>query len=139
MTIQKYRFEERLDFHVDVPEKLLQCGLPKLSLQPLVENAINYGLEQMIDVCTIKVHAYTENAFLYVTVEDSGPGMEKLFVKQLLSGQVQTKGSGLGLKNIEERIKLLYGEEYGIAVESEPGEGTKVTLILPYEMRDSYV
>ncbi|WP_161601351.1 sensor histidine kinase [Paenibacillus luteus] len=139
VTIQKYRFEERLDFQVDVAEKLLYCSIPKLSLQPLVENAINYGLEQMIDTCSIKIHAYTEDELLYVSVEDNGPGMDKAFVAQLLSGQVKTKGSGLGLKNIEERIKLLYGESYGLTVESEPNEGTKVIMILPFEMRDSIV
>jgi two-component system sensor histidine kinase YesM len=65
--------------------------------------------------------------------------MEEQFVAKLLSGEVKTKGSGLGLKNIEERIKLLYGEAYGLSVESEPNGGTKVTMMLPYEMRDSDV
>lgn len=139
VTIQKYRFEERLDFHIDVPEKLLYCSIPKLSLQPLVENAINYGLEQMIDTCKISIHAFVEEKLLYISVEDNGPGMEETFVAQLLSGEVKTKGSGLGLKNIEERIKLLYGEAYGLSVESEPSGGTKVTLMLPYEMRDIHV
>ncbi|WP_419873597.1 sensor histidine kinase [Candidatus Pristimantibacillus sp. PTI5] len=139
VTIQKYRFEERLDFNVDVPDKLLHCSIPKLSLQPLVENAINYGLEQMIDTCTINIHAYTEDDRLFVAVEDNGPGMEEQFVAQLLSGQVKTKGSGLGLKNIEDRIKLLYGDAYGLQVESEPNGGTRVMLMLPYEMRDSHV
>lgn len=139
VTIQKYRFEERLDFHVDVPDKLLYCSIPKLSLQPLVENAVNYGLEQMIDTCTIRIHAYVSEALLFISVEDNGPGMEEQFVAKLLSGEVKTKGSGLGLKNIEERIKLLYGEAYGLMVESEPNGGTKVTMMLPYEMRDSNV
>lgn len=139
VTIQKYRFEERLDFHVDVPEKLLFCTIPKLSLQPLVENAVNYGLEQMIGTCTIRIHAYVENALLFISVEDNGPGMEEQFVAQLLNGEVKTKGSGLGLKNIEDRVKLLYGETYGLRVESEPNGGTKVTMMLPYEMRDSDV
>ncbi|WP_054024654.1 sensor histidine kinase [Bacillus sp. FJAT-28004] len=139
VTIQKYRFEERLDFHIDVPDKLLNCSIPKLSLQPLVENAINYGLEQMIDTCKIKIHAYVENELWFISVEDNGPGMEEQFVMKLLSGQVQTKGSGLGLKNIEDRIKLLYGESYGLMVESRPSGGTSVKLMLPYEMRDSDV
>ncbi|WP_138751153.1 sensor histidine kinase [Paenibacillus sinopodophylli] len=139
VTIQKYRFEERLDFHVDVPEKLMYCSIPKLSLQPLVENAINYGLEQMIDTCMIKIGAYTKDNWLFITVADNGPGMEQSFVAQLLSGQVKTKGSGLGLKNIEDRIKLLYGEAYGLSVESDPNGGTCVKLMLPYEMRDSHV
>jgi two-component system sensor histidine kinase YesM len=136
ITIQKYRFEERLDFHVAVPEPLLYCGLPKLSLQPLVENAINYGLEQMIDTCVIRIEAYAEDDMAFITVEDNGPGMEEDFVDKLLNGQIQPKGSGLGLKNIEERIKLLYGDAFGLSVESKPNVGTKVTLMLPFEMRE---
>ena len=80
-----------------------------------------------------------ENELLFIAVEDNGPGMEEQFVAQLLSGQVKPKGSGLGLKNIEDRIKLLYGDAYGLKVESELNRGTKVTLMLPYEMRDSDV
>lgn len=139
VTIQKFRFDERLDFQLDVPDKVLYCSIPKLSLQPLVENAINYGLEQMIDTCTIKIHSYIKDDLLFVSVEDNGPGMEQQMVVQLLNGEVKTKGSGLGLKNIEDRIKLLYGETYGLMVESEPNKGTKVTLMLPYEMRDIHV
>ncbi len=136
ITIQKYRFEERLDFHAEVPEALLHIGMPKLSLQPLVENAINYGLEQMIDTCVIRVEAYVEGDMAFVSVTDNGMGMEEEFVQQLLSGQIKPKGSGLGLKNIEDRIKLLYGDAYGLTVTSKPNEGTKVTLMLPNETRD---
>lgn len=136
VTIQKYRFEERLDFHIDVPERLLHGSIPKLSLQPIVENAVNYGLEQMIDTCSIRIHAYDENDKLYISVTDNGPGMEEQLVAKLLSGEVKTKGSGLGLKNIVDRIKLLYGDAYGIHIESIVNGGTKVTLMLPYEMRD---
>ncbi|MDQ0058022.1 sensor histidine kinase [Paenibacillus harenae] len=136
ITIQKYRFEERLDFHIDVPERLLHGSIPKLSLQPIVENAVNYGLEQMIDTCSIRIQAFDENDKLFISVTDNGPGMEEQLVAKLLSGEVKTKGSGLGLKNIEDRIKLLYGDAYGIHVESKVNGGTKVTLMLPYELRD---
>ncbi|MDQ0111369.1 sensor histidine kinase [Paenibacillus harenae] len=139
ITIQKYRFEERLDFHIDVPERLLHGSIPKLSLQPIVENAVNYGLEQMIDTCSIRIQAFDENDKLFISVTDNGPGMEEQLVAKLLSGEVKTKGSGLGLKNIEDRIKLLYGDAYGIHVESKVNGGTKVTLMLPYELRDSDV
>ncbi|MGO4539023.1 histidine kinase [Paenibacillus sp. 2TAB19] len=139
VTIQKFRFEERLDFDIDIPERLLHCTLPKLSLQPIVENAVNYGLEQMIDTCSIRIRAYEEDDNLYISVTDNGPGMEEQLVSKLFSGEVKTKGSGLGLKNIEDRIKLLYGDAYGIHVESKVNGGTTVTLRLPYEMRESDV
>lgn len=136
ITIQTFRFEERLDFKLNVPEELLSCGLPKLALQPLIENAIHYGLEEMIDSCTISIQAYTEEGYLYIVVRDNGPGMEQAYADKLLSGEVQTKGTGLGLRNIEERIKLLYGEEYGLHVSSQPNEGAAVSLKLPYERKD---
>ncbi|MFX3635245.1 MAG: sensor histidine kinase [Candidatus Pristimantibacillus sp.] len=136
ITIQGFRFEERLDFQMDVPEELLYCGIPKLSLQPLIENAVNYGLEQMIDTCYIKIRVERQEELLFITVEDNGPGMKQEYADQLLQGEVQTKSSGLGLRNIEERIKLLYGESYGMTVKSGINEGTIVSLKLPFEMRD---
>ncbi|QAY66039.1 cache domain-containing sensor histidine kinase [Paenibacillus protaetiae] len=139
ITIQRFRFEERLDFHIDVPSHLHYCSIPKLSVQPLVENAINYALEQMIEPCTIRLAAAVTANKLRISVEDNGPGMEKEFVNKLRQGIVKPKGTGLGLQNIEERIKILYGEEYGLEIESDPGQGTKVTLVLPYEVRDEHV
>jgi len=140
VTIQRFRFEERLDFVVDVSEKLLSQQIPKLSLQPLVENAVNYGLEQMIDTCSIRVRAYVEEEkVLLIEVSDNGPGMEAEFVERLLTGEVVKKGSGIGLKNIEDRIKLLYGDEYGLLVRSKLNGGTTVRLRLPYERRNGIV
>ncbi|MUT67335.1 histidine kinase [Paenibacillus sp. NEAU-GSW1] len=136
ITIQNFRFEERLDFHLEIPDELLYCGIPKLSLQPLIENAVNYGLEQMIDTCVIQVSAELQEDFLFISVQDNGPGMKQQYADQLLSGEAKTKGTGLGLKNIEERIKLLYGDAYGMTVVSAINAGTKVSLKLPYEMRD---
>jgi len=136
VTIQKFRFEERLNFIIDVPEELQYVKIPKLSLQPLVENAVNYGLEQMIDTCTIQIQAYGEQDCLFIDVIDNGPGMEQGLLPRLLSGEVKSKGSGLGLKNIDDRIKLLYGEAFGLAVESKINGGTIVRLRLPYERRD---
>lgn len=139
ITIQKIRFEERLNFHMDVPSELIHCQVPKLSLQPLVENAVNYGVEQMIDPCTIRVRAHIQDGDLIVTVEDDGPGMDQPFLEQWEQGLVKPKGSGLGMKNIDERIKLLFGETFGLTVQSDRFYGTKVSLRLPYEMRDEHV
>lgn len=139
VTIQKFRFEERLDFRIEIPSHLHYCSVPKLSLQPIVENAVNYALEQMIEPCIIKVGADVEGSRLLLWVEDNGPGMEKKFLESLRRGEVKPKGTGLGIKNIEERIKILYGDEYGLEIESAPGQGTKVTLALPYTVRDEHV
>ena len=121
---------------MEVPAELLDCLIPKLSLQPLVENAVNYGVEQMIEPCTIRVTARIEDEQLLIAVEDNGPGMEYVSMASLDNDEVKPRGSGLGLKNIEERIKLLFGESHGLRIESERHVGTSVTLHLPYEMRE---
>jgi len=136
LVIQKLRFEERLDFSTQIPSHLLNCSVPKLSIQPLVENAINYALEPMIEPCSIRISAAVFEDHLHISVEDNGPGMSEHYVGQLVKGEVEPKGTGLGLGNIKERIKLLYGDEYGVTINSVRGAGTKVTLILPYVVRD---
>ncbi|QYR19669.1 sensor histidine kinase [Paenibacillus sp. sptzw28] len=139
ITIQQYRFEERLDFQLDVPENLLDCPVPKLSLQPLVENAVNYGLEQMIDTCTIRIYASEHDGSMTITVGDNGPGMDENFLQLLRSGKVKPQGSGVGLRNIDERIKLLFGEDFGLTVDSGKDRGTRVSLSLPFERGDRFV
>jgi two-component system sensor histidine kinase YesM len=139
ITIQAIRFEERLDFVIDVPVDFSDCLVPKLSLQPIVENSINYGLEHMLETCTIQIIAKLEDTKLHVIVCDNGPGMDPEQLMKLRSGELKSRGSGLGLRNIDERIKLLFGEAYGLTVDSVPGEGTEVTLILPMKTEDDDV
>jgi len=139
LVIQKLRFEERLEYEVDVTASLRECMIPKLSVQPLVENAIHYGLEPMIEPCRIKIFAEMVDDQVHVTVEDNGAGMTAEYVEQLEKGDVQPKGTGLGIGNIKERINMLYGDQYGLSIKSKIGEGTSVTLILPYIVRDEDV
>lgn len=139
VTIQRFRFEERLDFQLDVQGDYLSTMVPKLSLQPLVENAVNYGVEQMLEPCRITIRAREEDGRLLIAVEDTGPGMDAGFLDRLKSGECKPNGSGVGMRNIDDRIKLLFGESYGLHVESERGAGTKVEMALPYERRDEHV
>jgi len=139
LIIQHYRFEERLNYSLQVPTHLLGCELPKLSVQPIIENAIHYALEPNIEPCTIIISAEVIDDRLLVSVSDNGPGMTETFLEQLSRGEVKPKGTGIGLSNIDDRIKMLYGDEYGINIESKSGQGTKVTLILPYIVRDEDV
>ncbi|MGG4033921.1 sensor histidine kinase [Paenibacillus cisolokensis] len=137
VTIQQIRFEERLDFRLDVPEALTDAQIPKLSIQPLVENAVHYGVEQMIGTCVIRVSARLDGSDVLVSVEDDGPGMDGSYLARLKAGEVKPKGSGLGIANIDERIRLLFGERYGLTVESERGSGTRVHLRFPYKKEGS--
>ncbi|WP_244499346.1 cache domain-containing sensor histidine kinase [Terribacillus halophilus] len=133
ITIQSYRFQERLRFHSDIPDHLLSCKVPKFSLQPLVENAIKYGVQEIVGVCTISIVAVQEGRNTIISVNDDGPGMEQEFIHKLSSGNYRPKGTGLGIRNIDNRLKILFGPAYGIRVISEPGAGTKVVLVIPFE------
>ncbi len=131
LTIQKFRFEERLAFSLEIPERYGNLPIPKLTLQPLLENAIQYALEPSIGVCTITIRSYETENSLNLTVEDDGPGMPADTLARLRSGTLQTNGKGIGLLNIDERIKISFGDGYGVQVESRPGYGTRVTVRIP--------
>lgn len=139
VTIQKYRFEERLDFTLLVDDKVKDCVVPKLILQPLVENAIHYAVEMMIESCQIRVSVFSEDDHLCLFVEDNGPGMDKQHLEQVRKGQMKTRGTGIGLRNIDSRIKFVFGSEYGLQIDSEVNKGTKISIVIPYQMRWDYV
>ena len=132
ILIQKYRFEERLDFHIDVHSELYNCYIPKLTIQPLVENAIHYALEPIMDACKISIYSILHPDSFELIVEDSGPGMDVNILEKLKRGEVKTRGQGVGLSNINERLKLTYGEEYGVTIQSIANEGTKVIIEVPF-------
>ncbi|MEK4350257.1 sensor histidine kinase [Paenibacillus sp. FSL R5-0744] len=132
VIIQKTRFDERLDFRMDFPEHLHDALIPKLTLQPLIENAIRYALEPNIEPCTISITVSEEEQGLDIRVSDNGPGMSAEFIKDLQQGRVKTRGEGIGLANIAERIQIVFGPEWGTVIESEPGQGTTIHVRIPY-------
>ena len=105
----------------------------KLVLQPILENAINYGVSGMEDHGEIIVRGRLKSGKVFLSVEDSGIGMTEEQVHLLLtdSSRVHKHGSGVGLVNVNNRIRLLFGKEYGVTVVSEPDEGTTVTICVP--------
>lgn len=132
ITIQKIRYEDRLDFKMEIDKEIYRCLVPKLILQPIVENSINYGLEKMIETCVITVSSILMRDCFVIKVSDNGPGMEEDMVAKLQRGEIKPGGSGIGLRNINERIKLLFGEKYGISISSKLKNGTTVSICLPY-------
>ena len=132
VDIQKIRYEERLDFRMEIDERFYQCLVPKMILQPIIENSINYGLEKMMQTCIITVNAIGMQDYFEIRFYDNGPGMEKDMVEKLQRGEIKPNGSGIGLQNICERIKLLFGEKYGITVDSEFKTGASICIRLPY-------
>lgn len=136
VAIQKIRFGERLHFMMDVEEEFMELSIPAFSIQPLVENSINYALERMIDRCQIMVAVTECDGDLYISVEDNGPGMEPDILEKLRLGTVKATGNGIGLGNLDKRLKNLYGPEYGIRVE-RPEEGG--ARILFHVRKEKYI
>ncbi|WP_438494111.1 histidine kinase [Paenibacillus sp. IHBB 3054] len=132
VTIQRTRFEERLDFRMDIPANLQDALIPKLTLQPLVENAIRYALEPNIEPCMITISVSCTSNGLDLRVADNGPGMTDQFIRDLQQGRIQTRGEGIGLANIKERVQLVFGGEWGTEIESQPGMGTVIHVLIPY-------
>jgi len=134
LMIQHMRFKNKFDYEFDIAEDVLELPSLKLMLQPLVENAIYHGMEFMDGDGLIMVKAWREENELYLSVADNGLGMTEDKVEMILTGKSSSgngRGSGIGVKNVNERIKLYFGEAYGLTIDSEPDEGTKVTIHLP--------
>lgn len=134
LMIQHMRFKNKFDYEFDVAEDVLELPSLKLMLQPLVENAIYHGMEFMDGDGLIVVKAWREENELYLSVADNGLGMTEDKVEMILTGKSASgngRGSGIGVKNVNERIKLYFGEAYGLTIDSEPDEGTTVIIHLP--------
>ncbi|MNV35278.1 Sensor histidine kinase YehU [compost metagenome] len=127
VEIQQKRFKNRFDFKADIEEEALVCMLPKITLQPLVENSIVHGIAEKPDgKGIISIRAVINNNRLVLTIEDDGIGIGN---KQ--DRKPETRGSGYGVKNIEKRLELYFGEQHCIRFESNPGEGTRVVIDVP--------
>lgn len=127
--LQKYRYKDRLDISVDVPEEFLALSIPPMAVQTLVENAVKYALETMEEPCRIRVRAERRGTLTALTVEDNGPGIDEA----ILSADAQESGAsgmGIGLKNLKQRLTLLLGEQANLRV-INTGGGTQVELLLP--------
>ena len=133
LAIQKYRYKNKFTSYFEVEPDIEQYKIIKLVIQPLIENAIYYGMEYMDGEGEIHIRAYTREQDLYLEVEDNGPGMPEEQVEHLLTGgeKARKKGSGIGLKNVNQRIQLYFGTQYGLEIESEPDEGTVVRIHIP--------
>lgn len=135
MNIQKYRYKERFVTEYDVSEEIYPFCTVKLILQPILENAIYYGVGNMDedDQPKIIVKGWKDDAEIYLSVTDNGMGMRHEDVENILKDNQKgpKHGSGVGLINVHTRIQLMFGSKYGLIVESEPDEGTTVTIHLP--------
>jgi two-component system sensor histidine kinase YesM len=140
LYIQKIRFRNRLDVSYDFPERTLQCKIPKMILQPIAENAIYHGIEPKVGTGHLRMEGGIQAGRLVICISDDGVGIERDKLEKIRAELRRGQGkremepgirSSIGLINANNRIKLSYGEDFGITVESEYGNGTKVTIILP--------
>ena len=134
MNIQKIRYKNKFTVEFQVEDAILSCCTVKLVIQPLLENAIYYGMESMDGDGEITVVGYRKGDDVYVEVRDNGLGMPDEMVDALLTenNRVRKHGSGVGLINVHNRIRLRFGEPYGLEIESCLDEGTTVRIHLPY-------
>ncbi len=138
MNIQKIRYKNTFQVNFDVPEELLSCCTVKLILQPLLENAIYYGVQGMDGDGEITVRGRRTGDDVYIEVEDNGLGIPEEILDVLLDRERRgeasscSHGNGVGLINVHTRIQLRFGADYGLRVESEPDEGTTVSIHLPF-------
>lgn len=134
MNIQKIRYKNIFSIDFKIDEDILNCCTVKLVVQPLLENAIYYGVECMDGDGEIEVVGYRKGIDIYIEVRDNGLGMPEEMVEALLTenNRVRKSGSGVGLINVHNRIRLRFGEPYGLEIDSRPDEGTTVRIHLPY-------
>ena len=134
LMIQQMRSKNKFTYTIDAAPEVLGYASLKLMLQPLVENAIYHGMEFKDGDGIIEIKAEQKEDGLWFTVLDNGLGMTEEQVENLLTDHAHVsskRGSGIGVKNVNERIRLYFGNEYGLFIESEPDEGTTIRIHLP--------
>lgn len=132
LVIQKMRYKDKLEYEIQVSPEVLKTKIPKLVLQPLVENAIYHGIKYKEGKGTVSVEGFQKEDEIILKIRDDGIGMdeeqlEKIFEKR----ETDTRKNGVGVLNVHERIQLYYGREYGLKFYSTPGEGTVVEIHVP--------
>jgi Putative regulator of cell autolysis len=140
VAIQQYRYPDRFVLRRNIDTQYLNCLIPKTIIQPLVENALFHGICPKEGQGTITVTITRIAEELILIVEDDGIGMAPELITKLLQGEKiyepETKLRPIGLANIRDRIRFIYGEKYGIAIESALNEGTKITVNVPFRTPD---
>lgn len=127
LEIARSRFGDRLDIAVNVDEAVMTALVPALSLQPLVENALNHGLFPKLGSCLLAIDAYTEEDTLVIAISDNGIGIPQPKLAQLTTGESE----GVGITNVNKRLISLFGPKYGLSITSDPPCGTEIRLHIP--------
>ena len=132
LTIQKMRYQDKLEYTVEVDPKVRHVMIVKLVLQPIVENAIYHGIKYKGSKGTLRIRAFAESEDVCIVIEDNGIGMDETALNIIFDEtQKIHKQNGVGVPNVQKRLKLYYGDKYGITYESKVGIGTRATIRIP--------
>jgi len=129
LLLERARFGDRLKVSLQIGPEVLSTVIPFLSLQPLVENAVRHGLEAKEGPGHITITARDDGEFAVLGIEDDGVGMDPEKLRQILAGH--TPGDHVGLRNVDSRLRQVYGDDHGLVIETAPGAGTLITMRIP--------
>lgn len=134
LSIQKFRYSNKFDVDIDVDESIMHCVVPKLIIQPIVENAIIHGIEDKVGKAHLTIKGWKEDNKIIFEIIDNGVGISEEQLDKICN-KVRQENMGndsIGLANVDKRIKLYYGEEYGLGITSEVNVGTIMRIIMPF-------
>ncbi|TLD01527.1 Sensor histidine kinase YehU [Robinsoniella peoriensis] len=134
LVIQSMRYTDKFTYHIEIKDEVRYCKTIKLIVQPIVENSIYHGIKKKRGKGRIDILAYREKEKLCIRIQDDGNGMNEEICRAILTKDSKfenSSGSGIGVKNVNERIQLYFGKEYGLRYTSVLGEGTTAELVLP--------
>ena len=139
LTIQKMRYKDKLEFEIQVDPSINSVHIVKLVLQPLIENAIYHGLKYKESKGMILVKGYPKGQNAVLEITDDGVGMEQETLEHIFEKhKVNYHSNGVGVYNVQQRLSLYYGKDYGLSYQSEKGSGTTVTIVIPMLQEESY-
>lgn len=137
LALINLRFDYEITLALKIPDEIMQQQIPKMSLQPIVENAIYHGIEQLAEDTSIYIKGLKQGEDCVIEITDAGRGMSEEQVRELyqkISGEIEVSGgsgNGIGLKNVNDRLKICFGEKYGLEISSKLGCYTKVCVHMP--------
>lgn len=130
LLIQKFRYKNQFTYHFTVDESCLHCLCNKITLQPIIENAITHGLDLLVESGHIEIEVCRDGEDIVFKVSDDGIGMAPEQVAELLKNEPSDR-TGIGIKNVNDRLRIYFGPQYGLSIDSVPDEGTVVTIRMP--------
>jgi two-component system sensor histidine kinase YesM len=139
LEIQRMRYRDLMEYEIDIPDTLKSYILPKLTLQPLVENALYHGIKTSRRKGFIRVTGSMQDDNLILVVTDDGIGMTQERIDEVRASLEEDTREGFGLRTVHQRLQILFGREYGLAVESAPETGTQIIMTIPKQSIDKEI